>query len=504
MPVTPGTDPEPTVEKKLTIAKDATSQPANGQRYALGEQITYQIRATNDGNVTLTNITVTDALTGDVWIIPTLAPGASWEDTASYTVTEADVLAGSVQNVVTATGDNFDPAQPDKLPSAYNRVTVEEANGHLTIEKVTTSETPEDGYALGDTIEYRITATNDGNLTLTNITVTDDLTEGYWPIASLAPGESRVFTTSHTVTAADVQAQSVTNIATAAGTSPDPAQPNADVVPGQVTDTTSSGSDSGSGGGGGGGRTPSTPTPQPTTEIVDEEVPLAPIPNALNGEDHFAYVKGYPDETVRPEGNISRAETATMLYRLLTPVWRDIYFTDLNSFSDVEQSFWFNKAVSSMANGEYILGYPDGTFQGDNAITRAEFVTIMVRFLSDEYTGENPFSDISEHWAKDYILAAVGAGWIDGYPDETFRPDANITRAEAMKIINSVLHRGVDGSSHLGNFKNFPDNNDPGKWYYYEVIEACNDHDHEGSRPNENWTSNSVEYFYDIAKYEYP
>lgn len=233
-------------------------------------------------------------------------------------------------------------------------------------------------------------------------------------------------------------------------------------------------------------------------------MPLAPIPDGLNGLDHFAYVYGYPDGTVQPMGNITRSETATMLYRLLSPKWRDVCFTDQNDFSDVYVTDWYNKAVSSMANGEYVVGYPDGTFQANNAITRAEFVTIMVRFLDEEMTSENPFTDISGHWAKDYILAAVAAGWIDGYPDGTFMPDKPITRAEAMKIINSVLHRGVDDSSSLGDFINFPDNQDKSMWYYYEVLEAVNDHEYEGSRPNENWTRNSIDYFYDIVKYEHP
>lgn len=252
------------------------------------------------------------------------------------------------------------------------------------------------------------------------------------------------------------------------------------------------------GGGGGGG-------PTPPEIIPDEDVPLAPIPSVLNGDDHFAYVVGYPDGTVKPEGNVTRAETSTMLYRLLKPTWRDIYFTDQNSFSDVEKALWFNKAVSSMANGEYVNGYPDGTFQGNKHITRAEFVTIMVRFLEEDTTYDNPFSDIGSHWAKEYILKAVGAGWIDGYPDGTFRPNNEITRAEAMKIINSVLHRGVNETSELGQPQHlFPDNSDPGKWYYYEVIEATNDHEYEGERPDENWTRNAIDYFYDIVKYERP
>jgi len=109
-----------------------------------------------------------------------------------------------------------------------------------------------------------------------------------------------------------------------------------------------------------------------------------------------------------------------MLYRLLTPTWRDIYFTDQNNFIDVTQNLWYNKAISSMAKGEYVIGYPDNTFRGNNTITRAEFVTIMVRFLNEEILQENPFTDIDNHWAKDYIITAAGAGWINGYPDATF------------------------------------------------------------------------------------
>lgn len=241
-----------------------------------------------------------------------------------------------------------------------------------------------------------------------------------------------------------------------------------------------------------------------TPKDDDNDTPLTPIPDTLNGKDHFAYVQGYPDNTVRPENNITRAETATMLYRLLTPTWRDVYFTDRNDFTDVTQNLWYNKAVSSMTNGEFIIGYPDNTFKGNNKITRAEFVTIMVRFLNEETTQKNPFTDIDNHWAKDYIITAAGAGWIDGYPDATFNPNKPITRAEVMKIINSVLHRGVNETSKLKDFKNFPDNLDTDSWYYYEILEAVNDHEYVGKRPNENWTRNAVDYVYDIEKYEYP
>ncbi len=135
-----------------------------------------------------------------------------------------------------------------------------------------------------------------------------------------------------------------------------------------------------------------------------------PVPPDLNGEDHMAYVEGYPDGTVQPNGKITRAETATMLYRLLTAECRDRIFTDENDFSDVEKTNWYNKAVSSMANGSFINGYPDGTFLGNQTITRAEFVTIMVRFLGSPLTGSNPFSDVEGHWAEEAITTAVQAG----------------------------------------------------------------------------------------------
>ena len=234
------------------------------------------------------------------------------------------------------------------------------------------------------------------------------------------------------------------------------------------------------------------------TPIDDPDVPLDLT------TDHYAYVEGYEDGTVKPEGKITRAETATMIYRLLTVDRRDEVFTDQNNYSDVNKPDWYNKAVSSMTKGEYINGYPDGTFKGGNSITRAEFVTILVRFLDGPRDGDLPFSDVKGHWAEQYITTAVQAGWIDGYPDGTFQPDKEISRAEAMKIINTVLHRGVNEHSELGDYINFPDNSDASKWYYYEIIEAVNSHEAENERPDENWIANKCDYEYDIDKYERP
>ena len=212
----------------LTITKETTSTPANGKTYALGEEITYKITVLNDGNLTITNITVTDELTGDEWTIKSLTPNKSEAFETSYTVTEADVLAGQVVNVATGKGTSPDPDKPDvPVDPGEDPEPTEDKKGHLTIEKVTTSTAKaEDGkYALGEEITYEITVTNDGNLTITDITVTDELTNDKWAIDSLAPGESKEFTAKYVVTEADILKGEVVNVATAKGTSPDPDEP---------------------------------------------------------------------------------------------------------------------------------------------------------------------------------------------------------------------------------------------------------------------------------------
>lgn len=212
------------------------------------------------------------------------------------------------------------------------------------------------------------------------------------------------------------------------------------------------------------------------------------IPEDLNSKKHIAYVRGYSDGTVRPNNNVTRAETATMLYRLLTDTRRAEIGTIVNSFNDVPADVWYNEAVSTMANGGYITGYDDGSFGGDRNITRAEFITMLVRFVGVDKTAECSFADAAkDSWAYDYIATATAAGWISGYSDNTFRPNQLITRAEAMTIINRVLNRGVNEESELLNFKSFPDNL-PTDWFYYEVIEATNSHEYTGKRPSEDWT----------------
>ena len=174
-----------------------------------------------------------DELTGDKWTVESIAPGESKDFTAEYIVKEADILAGSVVNVATATGESPDPDKPDPgVDPGEKEEPTDPKNGHLTLAKAATS-TPANGtaYSAGETVTYRITAANDGNLTLTNVEVADELTGDVWMIESLAPGESREFTTAYVVTEADVLAGSVVNVATADGESPDPDKPDPEVNP---------------------------------------------------------------------------------------------------------------------------------------------------------------------------------------------------------------------------------------------------------------------------------
>ena len=244
----------------------------------------------------------------------------------------------------------------------------------------------------------------------------------------------------------------------------------------------------------GGGGSPSEPDDgdddDDTTDIEDEDVPLAGDVQ-LNDIDHFAYIKGYEDGTVRPTNNITREEVATIFYRLLTDTSRAIYFTEANTFSDVDSSNWSNKAISTLANAGIITGYPDGTFRPQENITRAEFAAIAARFSVVTENVASPFTDTAGHWAESLIAFAADLGWVTGYPDNTFRPEQDITRAEAMTLINNVLDREVDAEGLLANAKQWVDNV-PGTWYYYEVLEATNSHDYERRVEGEvleNWTA---------------
>lgn len=213
------------------------------------------------------------------------------------------------------------------------------------------------------------------------------------------------------------------------------------------------------------------------------------VPDKLNGDDHFAYVVGYSDSTVRPNANISRAEVATIFFRLLKSDIRDGNLTADNEFSDVSDGQWHNKAISTMAKLGIVKGRRADRFDPDASITRAEFAAICARFSTKPVENSGSFSDISGHWAENEIERAAAFGWISGYPDGTFRPDARITRAEAMTMINRVLCRMPQSESDLlDSMVTWPDNK-PSDWHYLAVQEATNSHDFDRQgEVGESWT----------------
>ena len=227
---------------------------------------------------------------------------------------------------------------------------------------------------------------------------------------------------------------------------------------------------------------------------------------SLNTKDHYGYIIGYPvdyytgqpttDQTkkpVRPEGKITRAEVATIYFRMLTDESRTKFWSQSSGYSDVKTGDWFNNAVSTLSNAGIIAGYEDGSFRPNGYITRAEFATIAARFFDVTYSGKDLFPDISGHWAKDYINQAANKGFVNGYEDGTFKPDRNITRAEAVTLVNRTLDRHPDKNHFTKDMLVWPDNMDQTKWYYADMQEATNSHTYQMKENSdktkyENWT----------------
>ena len=216
-----------------------------------------------------------------------------------------------------------------------------------------------------------------------------------------------------------------------------------------------------------GGHRPSNP---PVT-IPDD------VPTGLNGKDHYAYVVGYPDGMVYPQKNITRAEVATIFFRLLEDETREANMTKSNSYNDMKDGAWYTCAVSTLSKMGIIKGYEDGSFKPDASISRAEFAAIAARFDPDGDKTPATFSDVSSHWAKDEISIAANHGWIKGYEDGSFKPDQKITRAETMTLVNRVLKRLPETKDDLHkDMKTWPDNQNESAWFYLAVQEATNSH----------------------------
>ena len=212
----------------------------------------------------------------------------------------------------------------------------------------------------------------------------------------------------------------------------------------------------------------------------------------LNKEDHFNYIIGTPEGLSLPTANVTRAEVATIFFRLMTDDARAKFDSLDNNFSDVAKGQWYNRAISTLANAGIIKGDPAGTYRPGDAITRAEMAAIIARF-GDFKEGGKTFNDISGHWAQKYIELAASNGWINGNPDGTFKPDNNITRAETVAMINRVLGRQTESNDDLlpvSQMTNWSDNMDTAKWYYRDMQEATNNHKAErvGNSIYEKWT----------------
>ncbi len=222
-----------------------------------------------------------------------------------------------------------------------------------------------------------------------------------------------------------------------------------------------------------------------TTSVSFKNVYTSAV--ALETDDHFGYIIGYPDGTVKPENTITRAEVATIFFRLLTDESRDEYWSQENSYSDVSSDDWFNNAISTLSNAGILTGYGDGTFRPNEPITRAELVKIAVSFYSSDVVADAAFSDTNGHWADIYIDAAYALEFISGYEDGSFKPDQDIKRAEAFKIINRSLMRAPHEDHLLDDMIKWSDNVE-GKWYYAEVQEATNSHSYDWHDYHEVWT----------------
>ena len=223
----------------------------------------------------------------------------------------------------------------------------------------------------------------------------------------------------------------------------------------------------------------------PVVEIPDD------VPTGLNGIDHYAYIIGYGNNDVRPQNNITRAEVATIFFRLLTDETREANMTKSNGYNDVKDGDWFCCAVSTLSKMGIIKGYEDGSFKPNDPISRAEFAAIAARFDPDGDKTPATFADVTSHWAKDEISIAANHGWIKGYEDGSFKPDQKITRAETMTLVNRVLNRLPETKDDLHkDMKTWVDNMDETAWYYLAVQEATNSHyfKNKTSTKFEQWT----------------
>jgi uncharacterized repeat protein (TIGR02543 family) len=220
--------------------------------------------------------------------------------------------------------------------------------------------------------------------------------------------------------------------------------------------------------------------------------PRPPRPPASNDLQRQAYLIGTDDGIIRPNANITRAEVATIFFRIITDNERAMYWMQENDFPDVALHNWFNNAVSTMANADVFTGFPNGTFAPNQTITRGEMAAAIVRFtertngMNDVDLWANHFIDIDGHWAADYINTAAASGWMQGYVGGTFRPDQAITRAEVAAMVNRMSGRLVESAEDLlPDMLTWPDNANANAWYYLYIQSATNSYTFEWRGAND-------------------
>ena len=397
---------------------------------------------------------------------------------AAHTSPDASVVDVNGEKYVTFETSSFSPFALvyEKAPDPVAKLEVTK-----TLTKVNDQPYNNGSVSVNDTLTYTITVKN-GGVALDNVTITDTFTgkgdlvfNGYTAtenpdgtytieLGNLEANETVTITATYKVLRGDAN-DTLTNTVSVTGTPTDGGEPTT---------------------GGDTEETPVNPYHPPIRPPVDPDKP------ELNTEDHYAYIVGYEDGSVQPEGDITRAEVATIFFRLLTDESRNEYWSQTNPYSDVSADDWFNNAVSTLTNAGVLDGYEDGTFKPNGNITRAEFATITARFFEATYDGENLFPDIEGHWAQDYINEAANAGIVNGYEDGTFRPQQYITRAEAVTMVNRTIERHPDADHLLDDMITWPDNPETA-WYYEQIQEATNSHEYtmntdDEQNPYEIWT----------------
>lgn len=488
------------------------TKSADKNELVLGEVITYTFTIKNTGNVTLSDLTLDDPMEGlsEIKLEKSeLKPGESTSGTATYTVTQTDVDKGQVENTATVSGNppvnnGEQPPVPIKKTSTVR--VPNDPKEDYEFKKTANMEKA----VLGEVITYTFTVKNTGNVTLSNLTLDDPMLGlGNYRLdkTTLKPGETAKAIATYKVTQPDVDKGRIVNTATVTGTPP---QKDGDTPSEPITKTST---------------VTVTVEPKKTSEPSKPSKPRKPDqpqpdgkdgdPPDLNMTDHYSYIVGYPEDyrtgepssdealwPVKPQGKITRAEVASIFYRLLKEEVRAEVTTTENSFSDVAGDDWFNETVSSLAAMDIIAGYEDGTFRPNASITRAEFAAIAARFFENNDVAYNKglFKDIAgNEWYADIVASAVGHGLISGYPDGSMQPNLPITRAESCAVINRTIDRRPHKEllAPVEEMRIWPDNQ-PDTWYYADMQEATNGHYYKWvtmeGETYEKWTKVDLEY----------